>query len=72
MYNQGTIMDLVYAAQREARIAQERGDYLYRLLRSTETQIDILKGENEFLKRKLQEASKGNKGSKASSDSVTE
>jgi len=65
-------MDLVYAAQREARIAQERGDYLYRLLRSAETQIDILKGENESLKRKLQEASKGNKGSKASSDSVTE
>ena len=65
-------MDLIYAAQKEARIAQERGDYLYRLLRSAEIQIDILKGENESLKRKLEESPKGNKGSKVSLDSLAE
>ena len=46
-------MDMVYEAKKEARIERERGDYLFKMLRSAEIQIDILKGENESLKRKI-------------------
>ena len=66
MHTQGTIMDLVHAAQKETRVEQERGDYLFRMLRNAETQIDILRGENESLKRKIEEFNKAEK--KASSN----